>query len=51
MAIAHKRLVEVKLDIECYSDLDIEDLNWRELLQLDGDETVHVNIKDYHDLY
>lgn len=44
--IAQKRVVSVTLDIECYDDLDLEDLDWRELLQLEGDESVHVNIKD-----
>lgn len=51
MAIAHKRLVEVTLEVECYDDLDLNNMNWSEILCLEGDETVHVNIKDYHDLY
>jgi hypothetical protein len=45
--IAQKRRVQVTLDIECYDDLDLEDLNWRELLDLQGNEDVHVNIKDF----
>lgn len=44
--IAQKRLVRVTLDIECYDDLDVEDLDWRELLQLEGDETVDVTTKE-----
>ena len=44
--IAQKRRVQVTLDIECYDDLDIEDLNWTELLDLQGDEDVHATIKD-----
>ena len=44
--IAHKRLVRVTLDIECYDDLDLEDINWRRVLELEGDEDVDVNIKD-----
>jgi len=51
MSVTHKRLVRVTLDIECYDDLDIEDLNWRELLDLQGDEDIHVNIKDYTDIF
>jgi hypothetical protein len=35
----------------CYDDLDVEDLNWRELLQLEDDEDVNVSIKDYSDIF
>jgi len=48
--LAQKRMVRVTLDLKCYNDLDLEDLNWRELLGLEGDEDIHVNIKDYSDL-
>jgi hypothetical protein len=51
MTIAHKKLVRVTLDITCYDDLDLDDINWREVLQLEGDEDVDYNIKDYSDLY
>jgi hypothetical protein len=44
--IAHKRLVRVTLDIECYADLDLEDINWRRVLELEGDEDVDVSIED-----
>jgi hypothetical protein len=44
--IAHKRLVRVTLDIECYDDLDLEDINWRRVLELEGNEDVNVSIKD-----
>ncbi len=46
LMIAQKRQVRVVLDIECYDDLDLEDINWREVLQLEGGEEVHYNIKD-----
>ena len=49
--IAQKRLVRVTLDIMCYDDLDLEDINWREVLQLEGGEEVDCRIKDYSDLY
>ena len=49
--IAQKRLVRVTLDIMCYDDLDLEDINWREVLQLEGDEDVDCSIKDYSDMY
>jgi len=48
---AQKRLVRVTLDITCYDDLDVEDLNWRELLQLEGDEEVDISIRDYSDYF
>lgn len=49
--IAQKRLVRVTLDISCYDDLDLEDINWREVLQLEGGEEVDCSIKDYSELY
>jgi len=45
--IAHKRLVRVTLDIMCYDDLDVENMDWKELLELEGDEEVHSSIKEY----
>jgi hypothetical protein len=44
--IAHKRLVRVTLDVECYDDLDLESMDWKQLLELEGDEDVDVSIKD-----
>ena len=46
-AIHNKRLVTVTLDIMCYDDLDLEDLNWRELLQLDSGEDINVSVKEF----
>jgi len=31
----------------CYDDLDLQDLNWRDLLDLQGDEEVNTNIKEF----
>lgn len=45
--LAQKRLVRVTLDIMCYDDLDVENIDWKNLLDLEGDENVHVSIKDY----
>lgn len=45
--IIQKRMVQVTLDIMCYDDLDIENMNWKELLDLEGDEDVHASIKEY----
>lgn len=51
MTIAQRRRVRVILDIECYDDLDLENMNWKDLLDLEGNEDVHCTIKDYSDLY
>ena len=48
---AQKRLVSVTLDIECYDDLELEDLDWREVLDLQGNENVHVSIKGLADIF
>ena len=45
--IAQKRQVRVILDIDCYDDLNLEDINWREVLQLEGDEEVYSTIKEF----
>ena len=47
--LAQKRLVTITLDIMCYDDLDIEDINWKELLKLEPGEEVHCKIQD-HDI-
>lgn len=44
--IAQKRRVRITLDLECYDDLDIDTLDWKELLDLEGDEKVYSSIKD-----
>jgi hypothetical protein len=49
--LAQKRLVRVTLDIECYDDLNVGDLDWSSIIGLEGDECVHVEIKDSYDLY
>jgi cell wall assembly regulator SMI1 len=51
MHTAQKRLVQVTLDLMCYDDLDLENINWRELLQLEGDEEVYSSIRDFSELY
>ena len=48
---AHKRIVSVTLDIECYDDLELGEMDWREILDLQGDENVQVNIRELADMY
>lgn len=45
--LAQKRLVRVTLDIMCYDDLDVESMDWKEILELQGDEEVYSTVKDY----
>jgi hypothetical protein len=42
-----KRTVRVTLDLMCYDDLDIDHINWRELLELEPNEDIHVTVKEY----
>ena len=46
-----KRIVSVTLDIECYDDLDLEDMDWNEVLGLEGDENVLITIKELADIF
>ena len=49
--LAQKRLVRITLDVECYEDLDLESLDWKDLLELEGGESVDVSIKDLSDIF
>tara|TARA_B100000900_G_C20431271_1_gene655099 strand:- start:154 stop:306 length:153 start_codon:yes stop_codon:yes gene_type:complete len=49
--LAQKRSVRVTLDIECYDDLQLEDLDWNDILDLQGDEFVDVRIRELADIY
>ena len=49
--IAQKRMVRVTLDIECYDDLDVENIDWKDLLELEGDEEVHSSVKEFDPFY
>jgi len=48
---ARKRIVSVTLDIECYDDFPLEDLEWKDLLGLEGDEKVDISIKELADIF
>ncbi len=45
--LAQKRMVRVTLDIMCYDDLDVESMDWKDILELEGDEEVYTTVKDY----
>ena len=42
MLMHTKRHVRITLDVECYSDFHPEDLDWNDILDLEGDEHVDV---------
>jgi hypothetical protein len=45
--VIQKRRIQVTLDITCYDDLDVEKFDWKEIFQLEGDESInYINIKD-----
>ena len=44
---SQKKTLEVTLSLEVYDDFDHRDIDFRDLLQLEGDETVTVSVKDY----
>ena len=48
---AHKRIISVTLDIECYDDLNLEYINWNDILGLEGDENVDISIRETVDVY
>ena len=41
-----KHTVSVTLDIECYDDLDLKNIDWSDILGLEGDENVYVTTKE-----
>lgn len=44
IAYAAKRKVQITLDIECFDDIDIDNIDWESVLRLEGDETVEVKV-------
>lgn len=46
----HKRTIQVTLELEVYEDFDVRDVDFSELLSLEGDETVDVSITDYSEV-
>lgn len=51
-ATVQKKRYRVVLDLEVYDDLDIQNLEWGEVLKLEGDESVDATVKDLDiDLY
>ncbi len=51
--VVQKKHYRVILDIEAYDDLDVKNLDWSNVLKLEGDECVDaaVTILDYDHVY
>jgi hypothetical protein len=32
----------------CYDDLDVDEMDWKEMLELQGDEDVYATVKDFN---
>jgi len=46
-----KRMLRVTIDLMCYDDLDLDNLDWRDLLSLEEDEDINISIQDFDDVY
>jgi hypothetical protein len=46
-----KRQVRVTLDIECYEDLELDNINWNDVLDLQGDEDVSVSLQELDEFW
>jgi hypothetical protein len=51
MIAQERRRFRVTLYIECYDDIQLEDLDWNNILDLQGDEFVNVRIRELVDIY
>ena len=47
---SHKKLITITLDLEVYDDFDYKEIDFSELLELEGDENLEVSITDYSDI-
>ena len=46
----HKKSITITLDLEVYDDFDLRDIDFNELLSLEGDESIDVSITDYSEI-
>ena len=44
--IMHKRVYTVTLDIECWDDLKVEQIDWAKSINLFPDEFIHSSVQD-----
>jgi hypothetical protein len=44
IAYAAKRKVQITLDIECFDDIDFDNIDWESVFNLEPDERVEVKV-------
>ena len=46
----HKKAITITLELEVYDDFNYKDVDFNSLLELEGNETVEVSIKDHSNI-
>lgn len=48
-----KRTIKITLDVECYDDhpMNLDNIDWKKVLELEGNESVSYRVKDLDDIY
>lgn len=48
-----KRTIKITLDVECYDDYptNLDHIDWKKVLNLEGNESVSYRVKDLDDIY
>ena len=49
--LVQKTRYRIVLDLEAYDDLDPQEIDWHDLLKLEGDENVFVSIKEDEEVH
>ena len=49
-SFAHKKLITITLNLEVYDDFNYNEIDFSDLLELEGDESVDISITDYSDI-
>ena len=49
--LVQKTRYRIVLDLEAYDDLDPHQIDWHDLLKLEGDENVFVTIKEDEEIH
>lgn len=47
---AQKKSISITLDLEVYDDFDYREIDFSDLLELEGDESLEVSITDYSEI-
>ena len=49
-SFAHKKSITITLELEVYDDFNYREIDFSDLLELEGDESVDISITDYSDI-